>query len=155
LAFLNIKYIDCFKFTHFLIQFWTWNAQSKGCGIHDYEVNDLLPAPTQITGKIGTGEELKDQVYVSKAINTTGKTYSESLSFCGESCRNDDGKCKTFTVFGPDFDGEGKNTCVLNYGPKDYRKLFIPIFTTSGIKFATGFASAPWYCQQTLQGKKY
>ena len=153
---MNFEYIDCFKFTHFLFQFWTYNKFSKGCGIHYYPVNALVPAPTQITGKRETGEELKDQVYVSKAFDTTGKTYSESLSFCGESCRNDIGKCKTFTVFGPDFEGEGKNTCVLNYGPPNYRKLPLAASTffngSFGYNFLTGFASATWHCP--VQGKK-
>ena len=125
---MNFKYIYCFKFTHFLFQFWTWNAQSKGCGIHYYEVNALLSAQTQITGRKGTGEELTNKVYVSQSFNTTMRNYSQSLFLCRDLCRVDP-ECQTFTVFGPNFEAEGKNTCVLNYGPPAYRKLPIPIFT--------------------------
>ena len=130
---MNFEYIDCFKFTHFLFQFWTYNKFSKGCGIHYYPVNDLVPAPTQITGKKGTGEEKMDKVYVSKSFNTTGLNYSTSLSFCGAACVKHRPNCITYTVFGPDFEGEGKNTCVLNYGPQFPRRIPIE---------ATGFASA-------------
>ena len=152
---MNFEYIDCFKFTHFLFQFWTYNKFSKGCGIHYYEVNDLIPAPSQITGKKETGEEHMDKVYVSKSFNTTGRNYPHSLSFCKHRCvRND--KCQTYTVFGPDFDGEGKSTCVLNYGPPNYRKLPLAAFTfingSFGYSFLTGFASATWHCP--VQGKK-
>ena len=149
------RLIDCFKFTHYLFQFWTWNTISKGCGIHYYEVNALLPAQTQITGRKGTGElTFYNQVYVSVSFDTTGRTYSESLIFCRDFCRVVVG-CQTFTVFGPNFEGEGKNTCVLNYGPPlaNVRQLAIPIFTVLGLTFATGFASAPRNCQN-LQGKK-
>jgi hypothetical protein len=96
-----------------------------------------------------------DKVYVSKSFNTTGRNYPQSLSFCKHRCFLND-KCQTYTVFGPDFEGEGKNTCVLNYGPPNYRKLPLAAFTffngSFGYNFLTGFASATWHCP--VQGKK-
>ena len=133
---MNFEYIDCFKFTHFLFQFWTWNTQSTGCGIHFYEVNATVPAQTQITGRKGTGEELNDRVYVSQAFNTEEFDESASRIYCRNLCEADS-ECLHFTVFGPNFEGEGKNTCVLNYGPQFPRILPIG---------ATGFASAPRDC---------
>ena len=153
---MNFEYIDCFKFTHFLFQFWTYNKFSKGCGIHYYPVNALVPAPSQITGKQGTGEEKMDKVYVSQSFNTEGRNYSTSLSFCRAHCVDYRPNCQTYTVFGPDFEGEGKNTCVLNYGPPNYRKLPLAAFTfvngSVNYIFLTGFASATWHCP--VQGKK-
>ena len=97
-----------------------------------------------------------DKVYVSKSFNTTGLNYSTSLSFCGAACVKHRPNCITYTVFGPDFEGEGKNTCVLNYGPPNYRKLPLPAVTYFngflGYNFLTGFASATWHCP--VQGKK-
>ena len=153
---MNFEYIDCFKFTHFLFQFWTWNKYSKGCGLHFYEGNDLIPAPSQTCGKKGMGDENMDKVYVSKSFDTTGFSFSTSLSFCRARCVEYRPNCQTYTVFGPDFEGEGKNTCVLNYGPPNYRKLPLAAFTffngSFGYSFLTGFASATWYCP--IQGKK-
>ena len=74
-----------------------------------------------------------DKVYVSQASDTEGLSYSTSLSYCRTQCMDERPNCQTYTVFGPDFDGEGKNTCVLNYGPQFPRILPIG---------ATGFASA-------------
>ena len=135
---------ECFKFIHFLFQFWTWNTQSTGCGIHFFEVNAIVPAQTQITGRKGTGEELNDQVYVSQSFNTAGFDLSASRFYCRNLC-NADPKCLHFTIFGSNFEGEGKNTCVLNYGPQlaDVRQLAIPI---GNGQTATGFASSPRNC---------
>ena len=97
-----------------------------------------------------------DKVYVSQSFNTEGRNYSTSLSFCRARCVDYRPNCQTYTVFGPDFEGEGKNTCVLNYGPPNYRKLPLAAFTfvngSVGYIFLTGFASATWHCP--VQGKK-
>ena len=115
---------------------------SKGCGIRCYEVTTTVKAPTQMTGRKGTGEELKDQVYVSKSFKTTGNNESASRNICRNSCLADP-KCLHFTLFGPNFEAEDKDTCVLEYGPPDYRKEAIPL---GAGKTATGFASAPKFC---------
>ena len=55
---------------------------SKGCGIRCHEVTTTVKATKQMTGKKGTGEELNDQVYVSKSFKTTGNDESTSRNIC-------------------------------------------------------------------------
>ena len=86
-----------------------------------------------------------DQVYVSQSYSTEGFEYSESRLICTIFCRGDP-KCLSFTIFGPNFDAEGSNTCVLNYGPENPRMLAIPKPDVFPLENLTGFASAPNYC---------
>merc|ERR1719203_543870 len=129
-------------------KFWTWNTNSGGCGTHCYEVTTTLPAKTQKTGRKGMDEELNDQVYVSKSF-ATGNDESASRSICRSSCQADP-KCLHFTLFGPNFEADGKNTCVLNYGPPlvapNYREEPIPKPGVYPLQDVTGFASAPKFC---------
>jgi hypothetical protein len=124
---------------------------SKRCGLHYYPVKFTLPAQTQITGRKNNGiitEELQNQVYVSQKYTTAGFNDSDARLFCRIFCQGDI-LCISFTVFGPNFDAEGKNTCVLNYGPSGqnkYRELGIPLPNGT---FATGFATAPKHCPTT------
>ena len=142
---MNFKYIYCFKFTHFLFQFWTWNAQSKGCGIHYYEVNALLSAQTQITGRKGTGEELTNRVFVSHIEGVLGDNQPTNINNCRSFCQAYP-NCVHFTLFGPNFEAGVKNICVLNYGPPlaSVRQLGIPIGPNQN---ATGFGSGPRNCE--------
>ena len=117
----------------------------RGCGIHFYEVNALLSAQTQMTGRRGTGEEKMNQVYVSQIGSAVGDDEPTRIKNCRSSCQADP-KCVHFTLFGPNFEAGDKNICVLNYGPPlaNVRQLGIPIGPNQN---ATGFGSGPRNCK--------
>ena len=100
-----------------------------------------------MTGRRGTGEEITDNVYVSRSLEAFGDDQPSRIERCRFSCQIDS-NCVHFTLFGPNFEAEANvtNICVLNYGPPlaSVRQLGIPIGPNQN---ATGFGSGPRNCE--------
>jgi len=97
-------------------QFWTWNKNTRKCGIRDYETDgSRFDAPGQWTGRKNRNVEYENKVFVSR------QEFSYGFNSCKNICQNDN-KCKAVLYTGSTISG---NNCVLTYG-SNLRQFNVP-----------------------------
>ena len=106
-----------------LRQFFTFNEQSKACGIRRFTPGNYIKAEGQSTGT-RHGDVLSNHVLVGEAIKV-----EDQLS-CLEACKMDE-KCQSCTF--NDENSANPRICVLNYGPIERT---LPLGANSGISSA-------------------
>ena len=115
----------------FIVQFFTWNDGTNGCGIREYPFSGIVNAMGQKTGPKTSSSAvdiLENKVLVGNALFTADQ------KSCWKACKNDD-KCQSCTF--NDHTSPNPNVCVLNYGPTERQ---LPLGANSGV------ASAPKEC---------
>ena len=105
-------------------KFFTWNEESKACGIRKFTPSNYITVSGQTTAS-KTGKFLDNTILVGNAFTTDNK------NSCLKVCEVDD-QCLSCTY--NDETSDNPNICVLNYGPTE-RKLSLG--PNSGISSAS------------------
>ena len=108
----------------FYSKFFTWNEESKGCGIRRFAPTNYIRVPGQ-SSATRNGEVLEGLLLVGFALTT------EDQKTCLEVCHLDD-HCQSCSF--NDETSDNPLICVLNYGPTERT---ISVGPNSGISSAS------------------